>query len=294
MPERPDLDLYVEHLGRRMVGERLKGLRLGSPFVLRTAQPPPERLNGRRVLAVRRIAKRLVLDLEDALHVVIHLMITGRLHWRKADAKLPKRGGLAAFDFVDGTLTLTESAKKKRASIHLCAGDDALATFETPGVEVTPDGFERFVEALRRENHTLKRSLTDQRILRGIGNAHSDEILWAARLSPMKQTAKLTEAELGQLFFAANSVLEEWADRLAREAGDAFPEKVTAFRPEMAVHGRYRQPCPRCGAPVQRIVFAENESNYCAACQTGGRLLADRALSRLLHDDWPKRLDDLE
>ncbi|MEE4299364.1 MAG: DNA-formamidopyrimidine glycosylase family protein [Pseudomonadales bacterium] len=294
MPERPDLDLYVAHLQRRIVGERLEGLRLGSPFVLRTAEPDPARLVGRAVRDVRRLAKRLVLDLEGEFNVVVHLMVTGRLHWRRTGAALPRRGGLAAFDFASGALTLTESAKKKRASIHLCADRAALAAFDTTGIEVTSDGFDAFVAALRRENHTLKRALTDQRILRGIGNAYSDEILWAARLSPMKQSAKLTDGELGALFFAANSVLDDWTRRLALEAGDAFPEKVSAFHAEMAVHGRFRQPCRRCGAPVQRIVFAENEANYWAACQTGGRLLADRALSRLLHEDWPKRLEDLD
>ena len=299
MPERPDLDVYVDHLDRRLLGARLEGVRIASPFVLRTAEPAPERLVGETIRGVRRIAKRLVLDVGEAHHVVIHLMITGRLHWRKPGAALPKRGGLAAFDVTggpvgDGTLTLTESAKKKRAAIHLCTGDEALAAFETPGVEVAPDGFETFRAAVTRHNHTLKRALTDQRILRGIGNAYSDEILWTARLSPAKQTARLTDAELGALFFACNTVLEDWTARLAAETGDAFPEKVTAFHDAMAVHGRYRLPCPRCGAPVQRIVYAENEANYCAACQTGGRLLADRALSRLLHGNWPKKLEELD
>ena len=294
MPERPDLDAYVVHLERRVKGAELLGVRLPSPFVLRSAEPTPEALVSRRVLGVRRLAKRLVFDFEDDHHLVLHLMISGRLHWRRAGAALPKRGGLAALDFADGSLTLTEAAKKKRAALYVCAGTDALATFETTGVEVTPDGFEVFAEALRRENHTLKRALTDQRILRGIGNAYSDEILWTARLSPMKQSAKLTDAELGALFFATTTVLQEWTERLLAETGADFPERVTAFRPEMAVHGRYREPCPRCAAPVQRIRYAENEANYCARCQTNGKLLADRSLSRLLHDNWPKRLEDLE
>jgi len=294
MPERPDLDLYVDHLARRLCGEVLDGVRIASPFVLRTAEPSIEVLTGRRVERVQRIAKRLAFSLEGDAHIVVHLMITGRLHWRKPGAALPKRGGLAAFDFPTGTLTLTESAKKKRAAIHFCADSKALTEFETSGVEVRPEDFEGFVSALRARNLTLKRALTDQRILRGIGNAYSDEILWAARLSPMKQTAKLSDAEFGALFFATLSVLDEWSARLAVKAGDAFPEKVTAFHPEMAVHGRYREPCPRCAAPVQRIVFAENEANYCANCQTGGRLLADRALSRLMHENWPRTLEELD
>lgn len=294
MPERPDLDLYVDHLERRLRGEVLEGVRIASPFVLRTAVPAAGALAGRRVQGVRRIAKRLALSLEGDKHIIVHLMIAGRLHWRKPGAALPKRTGLAAFDFSTGSLTLTESARKKRAAIHFCEDSTALARFETTGVEIRADDFEGFVSALRARSHTLKRALTDQRIVRGIGNAYSDEILWTARLSPMKQTAKLSDAEYGALFFAALSVLDEWAARLALEAGDAFPEGVTAFRSEMAVHGRYRQPCPRCGAPIQRIVFAENEANYCASCQTGGRLLADRALSRLMHENWPRRLEELD
>ena len=294
MPERPDLDLYVDHLVRRLRGEVLEGVRIASPFVLRTASPAADALAGRRVQGVRRIAKRLALSLEGDAHIVVHLMVTGRLHWRSPGASLPKRTGLAAFDFPAGTLTLTESARKKRAAIHFCEDSAALARFETTGIEVRPDDFEGFVSAMRARSHTLKRALTDQRIVRGIGNAYSDEILWTACLSPMKQTAKLSDAEYGALFFAALSVLDEWAARLAVESGEAFPERVTAFHPKMAVHGRYREPCPRCGAPIQRIVFAENEANYCANCQTGGRLLVDRALSRLMHENWPRTLEELD
>ena len=294
MPERPDLDLYVDHLVRRLRGEVLEGVRIASPFVLRTASPAADALAGRRVQGVRRIAKRLALSLEGDAHIVVHLMVTGRLHWRSPGASLPKRTGLAAFDFPAGTLTLTESARKKRAAIHFCEDSAALARFETTGIEVRPDDFEGFVSAMRARSHTLKRALTDQRIVRGIGNAYSDEILWTARLSPLKQTAKLSDAEYGALFFATLSVLDEWAARLAVESGEAFPERVTAFHPKMAVHGRYREPCQRCGAPIQRIVFAENEANYCANCQTGGRLLADRALSRLMHENWPRTLEELD
>jgi formamidopyrimidine-DNA glycosylase len=294
MPELPDVTVYCEALARRVVGEPLLRVRLKSAFLLRTAVPPLSSVEGRHVGSVRRVGKRVALGLEGDLHLVLHLMIAGRLHWREADAPLRGRNDLAAFDFPTGTLTLTEAGTRKRASLHLVAGEAALRALDRGGIEPLDATPERFAEALRRENRTLKRALTDPRILGGIGNAYSDEILHRARLSPVTLTSRLDDAELARLHAATTAVLLEWTERLRGEAGDGFPEGVTAFRDGMAVHGRFRQPCPDCGSPVQRIVHAENETNYCARCQTGGKLLADRALSQLLRKDWPRTLDELE
>jgi formamidopyrimidine-DNA glycosylase len=294
VPEFPDLEVYRAALAPRAVGQVLRGLRLGSPFVLRTVEPPRSALEGRTVRGTRRVGKRLVLELEGELFAVIHLMVAGRLQWKPAGAKLPGRVGLAAFDFPTGTLVLTEVSTRKRASLHLLQGEAALAGLDRGGLEPVGLSLDDFAARVRLENHTLKRTLTDPRLFAGIGNAYSDEILHRARLSPVKQTRLLTLEDLGRLHQAVTEVLLEWRDRLQAEVGDGWPDTVTAFRPEMAVHGKYRQPCPRCGAPVQRIVHAENETNYCARCQTGGRLLADRSLSRLLKEDWPGTLDELE
>lgn len=294
MPEYPDLELYLEALRPRVVGQPLQRVRLGSPFVLRTVEPPLASLLGKKVTGLRRIGKRLVFELEGELFIVLHLMIAGRLQWKGADAKIPGKAGLAAFDFPSGTLLLTEVSTKKRASLHLAAGSLSLRAYERGGLEVMSAHLDEFAERLRVENHTLKRSLTDPRLFSGIGNAYSDEILHRARLSPVKQTRTLTGEEIARLFEATRTVLAEWLDRLRRETGEGWPEKVTAFRPEMAVHGKYKQPCPVCGSPVQRIVHADNETNYCPRCQTGGKLLADRSLSRLLKQDWPKTLEELE
>lgn len=294
MPEYPDLTVYIEALERRVVGQPLQAVRLASSFVVRTFDPPIREASGKRVLSLRRIGKRLVFALEEDLFLVIHLMIAGRFQWKPAGAKVPGKIGLCAFDFPDGTLLLTEASTRKRASIHLVRGEEALAQFERGGLEVMSAPAEHFAEVLRSENHTLKRSLTDPRLFAGIGNAYSDEILHRARLSPMKLSQKISDEEVTRLYVATREVLEEWTQRLRDETGEGFPEKVTAFRKEMAVHGKYKEPCPVCGAPVQRIVYAENEANYCSRCQTEGRLLADRALSKLLHSDWPKTLDELE
>ncbi|MEW6433507.1 MAG: DNA-formamidopyrimidine glycosylase family protein [Myxococcota bacterium] len=294
MPEYPDLTVYLSALGPRVVGQRLDGVRLGSPFVLRTVEPPLTATFGRKVVGLRRIGKRIVFELDGALFLVVHLMVAGRLSWKPAGAKLPGRVGLAAFDFESGTLVLTEVSAKKRASLHVAQGEPALKAFDRGGLEVMHAHLDEFAEALRRENHTLKRSLTDPRLFAAIGNAYSDEILHRAKLSPVKQTRTLTGDEIARLYEATRAVLSEWTERLTQETGDGWPEKVTAFRPEMAVHGKHKQPCPTCGAPVQRIVYAENETDYCARCQTGGKLLADRSLSRLLKDDWPTTLDELE
>jgi formamidopyrimidine-DNA glycosylase len=276
-----------------VTGQRLLGIRLESPFVLRSVDPPIEEVAGRAVRDVRRLGKRIVVALAGDLFVVIHLMIAGRLAWKDLGAS-PGGIGLAAFDFDTGTLVLTEAGKKKRASLHLVRGEAALAAHDRGGLEVSDADLGAFRSALTRESHTLKRALTDPRLFSGIGNAYSDEILHRARLSPFRLTSALDEPEIERLFSAVRSVLSEWTDRIRAEAGEGFPRKVTAFREGMAVHGRYRQPCPDCGAPVQRIVYSDNEANYCARCQTGGRLLADRALSRLLRSDWPKTLDELE
>ena len=294
MPELPDVVAYLTALEPRVVGKRLERIRLASPFVLRSVDPPASDAAGRTVVGLRRLGKRIVLALDGEIFVVIHLMIAGRLHWRPAGARPPGRVGLAALDFPDGTLTLTEAGTRRRASIHLVRGEPALAAFDPGGLDVLGATPAAFREALSRERHTLKRSLTDPRFLDGIGNAYADEILHRARLSPVRMADQLGDEELGRLLAAARAVLTEWTDRLSAPARQAFPEKVTAFREGMAVHGRYGQPCPVCGAPVQRIVHAENETNYCAVCQTGGRLLADRALSRLLHQDWPRTLEELE
>jgi formamidopyrimidine-DNA glycosylase len=294
VPELPDVTVYVERLRESVGGRVLRRVRIASPFLLRSVDPPISAAEGRSILGVERLGKRIVLSLEGDLFLVLHLMIAGRLRWRPPRAALQRKLGLAAFDFDHGTLLLTEAATRKRASLHLVAGREALEPFRRSGLEVIGASREEFGAALQRENHTLKRSLTDPTLFSGIGNAYSDEILHRARLSPFKQTASLDAADIDRLFGATREVLNEWIERLRAEVGAGFPEKVTAFRPEMAVHGRYKQPCPDCGAPVQRIVYAENECNYCARCQTGGKLLADRALSRLLHDDWPRTLDELE
>jgi len=292
VPELPDLAVYLECLGRRVLGEPLERIRIANPFVLRTVDPPLRAAEGARVAALRRVGKRIVLALEGDLFIVIHLMIAGRLRWRARGAKPPGRIGLAAFDFPAGTLLLTEAGSTRRASLHLLRGEAALRGQDPGGIEVLESSLEQFRDALLKENHTLKRALTDPRLLSGIGNAYSDEILHAARLSPLKLTRVLSDAEVDRLHRAARATLDGWIERLRRDVGDGFPEKVTAFRDGMAVHGRYRKPCPACGAPVQRIVYADNETNYCARCQTGGRRLADRALSRLLGEDWPRTLED--
>ena len=296
MPELPDVTAYLTALESRVLGQPLTGLRIASPFLLRSVDPPPREVFGRKVVALRRVGKRIVLELSDQLFVVIHLMIAGRLHWKDAPAaRIPGgKRGLAAFDFPTGTLLFTEEGTKKRAALHLVRGDEALAAHDAGGIDPLTSDLDAFREALTRESHTVKRSLTDPRFFSGIGNAYSDEILHRARLSPVKLTRQLDDAEITRLHEATRATLTDWIARLGAEARQAFPEKVTAFRPDMAVHGRFGKPCPDCGSPVQRIVHADNETNYCARCQTGGRLLADRALSRLLHQDWPKSLEELE
>jgi formamidopyrimidine-DNA glycosylase len=294
MPELPDVELYLWALRPRIVGRTLEKVRVSSPFFVRTFDPPIGSLEGRTVSGVSRIGKRLVWSLDDDLFVVVHLMIAGRLRWRDPGAPIPPKLGLAAFDFPNGTLLFTEAGSRKQASLHVLRGAAALAAVDPGGAEVFTMTADTFAAALRAANHTLKRSLTDPRLFSGIGNAYSDEILHRAQLSPARLTQAMSDDEIARLFESTRAVLSEWTATLQRETGDTFPEKVTAFRPGMAVHGKYGQPCPRCGAPVQRIVYARNESNYCANCQTGGRLLADRALSRLLREDWPKSLDELE
>ena len=293
MPELPDVVVYVESLAQRVVGARVERVRLLSPFVLRTVVPPLSAAEGQRVNAVRRLGKRIVIALEGDLFLVMHLMIAGRLRWLEAGKKPPGRITLALIDFTTGTLAFTEAGTKKRASLHLVQGEAALAAFDLGGLEVEDAGIDAFRERLVREHHTLKRALTDPRLFSGIGNAYSDEILHRARLSPIAMTRKLTSEEIARLHGAVREILAEWTARLRTEAGLGFPAGVTAFRPEMAVHGKYGQPCPVCGAPVQRIVYAENETNYCARCQTGGTILADRALSRLLKSSWPRSIDEL-
>ena len=294
MPELPDLTVYLEHLDRRIVGERLLDIRLASPFVLRSVTPSIGEVRGSRVTGLRRLAKQLVFELEDDLFAVVHLMISGRFRWYGKGRAVPKRGGLAAFDFSSGTLIFTEAGKKKRASLRLLRGSDALARLDPGGLEVLGIDLAAFAARLRASTHTLKRTLTDQRIFAGIGNAYSDEILLHAGLSPFKRARDLDKEEAERLYAACRRTLTDWIRILRGKAGDEFPDKVTAFHEEMAAHGKYRQPCPVCGAPIQRIVYAENESNYCARCQTGGRVLADRSLSRLLRDAWPKRIEELE
>ncbi len=292
MPELPDIALYLHALTPRVVGRRLERVRVASPFVLRTADPPVADLAGREVRDVRRLGKRIVLGFEGDYFAVLHLMIAGRLHWKAAGTAVPRRSGLAAFDFPNGALLLTEAGTKHRASLHVVHGATALAAHDPGGLDILGATLAQFRAALTRESHTLKRALTDPRLLDGIGNAYSDEILHAARLSPLRLTTQVGDAEIERLFRAAQQTLTGWLERLRAETGEAFPEKVTAFREGMAVHGRFRQPCPACGSPVQRIRYAENEVNYCATCQTGGRLLADRSLSRLLKSDWPRSLDE--
>ena len=294
MPEIPDLEVYLRALCSRILGQELQRVRLGNPFVLRTVVPPLDAANGRRVEGLERLGKRLVVALEGDLFLVIHLMIAGRLHWKPSGAAIPRGSGLAAFDFGTGTLLLTEAGKTRRASLHLVSVRDTLATMDPGGLEILTADLGKFREVLARQNRTLKRALTDPHILAGIGNAYSDEILHRARLSPFKLTGSLSEGESARLYDAARAVLTEWTERLRAEVGEGFPDKVTAFRREMAVHGRHRLPCPVCGAPIQRIAYAQNECDYCPGCQTGGHIFADRALSRLLKEDWPKTLQDLE
>ena len=293
MPELPDITIYLEALGERVLGEQLKSVRISSPFLLRTALPPIERICGQPVMALRRLGKRIVFGFEEELWLVLHLMIAGRLHWKTGAAKISKRD-VAAFYFDNGTLTLTEAGTQKRASLHLVRGEAGLAELDPGGLELfDAKNKAAFAAALQSSNHTLKRALTNPRLLSGIGNAYSDEILFEAGLSPIKLTQKLSTDEVERLYAATLSTLTRWVERLREDAGDSFPEGVTAFREGMAVHGRYKEPCPRCGSKIQRIRYASNETNYCPVCQTGGKLLADRALSRILRDDWPKTAEEL-
>ena len=294
MPELPDVVVYIEHLESRLAGRTLERVRLVNPFVLRSVTPPMASAQGKKVVGVRRMGKRIVIALEGELFLVLHLMIAGRLRWLGKDSKLPGRITLAVFEFTGGTLVFTEAGTKRRASVHLVAGEATLAAMDPGGLDVLVAGPQEFAERVKRENHTLKRALTDPHLFSGIGNAYSDEILHRAKLSPFVQTRSLSEEDVGRLRDAARATLAEWTERLRREAGEDFPEKVTAFREDMAVHGRFRKPCPVCGSPVQRIVYAENETNYCARCQTGGKILADRALSRLLKASWPRSIDELD
>jgi formamidopyrimidine-DNA glycosylase len=293
MPELPDVEIYVEALRERIVGQRLERALIRGPFLLRSVEPPLDAAYGKEVREIRRVGKRIAISLDGGLWLVLHLMIAGRLHWRPGSAKAGKNS-LAVFEFTSGSVTLTEAGSQHRASLHVVAGDEGLQSLDAGGLDPVTMPLERFAEALRIENHTLKRSLTDPRLFSGIGNAYSDEILHRACLSPVALTSRLSDSEIGRLFEATGAVLSEWTARLRVEARGGFPEKVTAFREEMAVHGKYGQPCPRCGAKVQRIRYASNETNYCAACQTGGKLLADRALSRLLREDWPRTLEEME
>ena len=294
MPELPDVTVYIEALSERVLNQPIQNIRIGSPFVLRSFDPPIRAVEGRKVLALRRLGKRIVFELEENLFLIVHLMIAGRFHWKPRGAKIARKYGQAAFDFPNGTLLLTEAGTKKRASINLVRGEDALQEHDPGGLEVLDATLDEFRQALTRENHTLKRSLTDPHVFSGIGNAYSDEILHRAKLSPIRLTRQMTDAEVERLYHGVRESLTEWVERLRRERRTGFPEKVTAFRPDMAVHGKYGKPCPVCGSPVQRIVHAENETNYCATCQTGGKLLADRSLSRLLKDDWPRTLEEME
>jgi len=293
MPELPDITVYIEALRARIVGQTLEAVRLQTPFLLRTVEPPIGALTGRAVADIRRLGKRIVVELEGGLFLVLHLMVAGRLHWKAKGAKASGRIDLAAFDFPNGTLVLTEAGTTRRASLHIVQDEPNLAEFARGGLEVMDASLEQFAERVRSESHTVKRALTDPRLFSGIGNAYSDEILHRARLSPVKLTGRLSDEEISRLFDATRETLAEWTERLRDQAAGGFPEKVTAFRPEMAVHGRFGQPCPVCGAPVQRIRYADNETNYCARCQNEGRLLADRALSRLLKQDWPRNIDEL-
>ena len=294
MPELPDITLYLEHLARRVLDQVLLRIAVRSPFVLRSVDPPLSAAAGKRVLGLRRMGKRIVFQLEDELFVVIHLMIAGRLRWKPPGTKPAGKLGLAAFEFPSGVLLLTEAGTKRRASIYLVSGEERLKEFARGGMEVLESDEQEFAARLRSESHTLKRALTDPRLFSGIGNAYSDEILHRARLSPLARTGKLSDEEVARLYQATRDTLQDWIVRLRKESGDKFPDKVTAFREGMAVHGRYKLPCPDCGTPVQRIRYADNETNYCARCQTGGRLLADRAMSRLLKEDWPRSIDEVE
>jgi formamidopyrimidine-DNA glycosylase len=294
VPELPDIVVYIEALEKRILGQVLEKVRLVSPFLLRTVDPPLALAQGQRVRELRRVGKRIAIGLENDVWLVLHLMIAGRLHWQKPGAKVSRPRGLAAFDFPNGTLVWTEAGSKKRASLHMVRGEAGLAALDPGGLEVLESNLDEFTRALTAENHTLKRALTDPRTFSGIGNAYSDEILFDAKLSPLALTQKLSREEIERLFTAIRSTLTRWVAELRSETGDGFPEKVTAFRPNMAVHGRYKEACPRCGAKVQRIRYASNETNYCPHCQTGGKLLADRALSRLLREDWPRTPEELE
>jgi len=294
MPELPDITAYITAIEARILGQTLEHVRLGSAFLLRTVDPPLSAVESRTVTAVRRIGKRIAIGVEGDLWLVLHLMIAGRLHWKPPQAKLAGRNALAAFDFPSGTLTLTEAGSKRRASLYVMRGEEGLRSIDPGGVEIFSTDLDGFRAALSQENRTLKRALTDPRLISGVGNAYSDEILHAAQLSPITLTSKLKPEEWARLFECTRSTMALWMDRLVSEAKKSFPEKVTAFRPEMAVHGRFNQPCPRCGEKIQRIRYADNETNYCARCQTGGKVLADRSLSRLLGSDWPRTLDELE
>ncbi len=294
MPELPDITAYIHALETRILGQPIEQIRLASPFLLRTVDPPLSDLQGKTVRELRRIGKRIAIGVDDGLWLILHLMIAGRLHWKSRGAKLGGRRNLAAFDFPNGSLVLTEAGTRHRASLHLFRSEEAMKSVDPGGIDVFTSDFAAFRNAMTAENRTLKRALTDPRILSGIGNAYSDEILHAAQLSPIALTRKLKPEELGRLYAATRDMLNLWIDRLRSEADNEFPEKVTAFRKEMTVHGRYGQPCPRCGEKIQRIRYADNETNYCPRCQTGGKLLADRSLSRLLQSDWPRTLDELE
>jgi formamidopyrimidine-DNA glycosylase len=294
VPELPDIELYLHALGARVAGQRLQRIRLASPFLVRSVDPPISTAEGKLVTGLRRLGKRVVIALEEDLFLVIHLMIAGRFRWKEAGAKVPGKLGLAAFDFPNGTLLLTEAGSQRRASMYLVRGERALAELDPGGIEVLTSSIDDFAKVLTRESHTLKRALTDPHFFSGIGNAYSDEILHAAKLSPMQLTSRLTPEQVAALHGHVVSVLTKWRDALIAETGDGFPEKVTAFRDEMAAHGRFGKPCPVCGTPIQRIKYASNEANYCPSCQTGGKLLADRGLSRLLKGDWPKTLEELE
>jgi formamidopyrimidine-DNA glycosylase len=294
LPELPDVVVYIEALEKRILGQKLEAVRIASPFLLRTVDPPLESVLGNTVTGLRRLGKRICIGFEKDLWLVLHLMISGRLHWRARGAKLSKPRGVAAFDFSNGTLLLTEAGSQKRASLHVVSGEEGLRGLDPGGLEVLDTNLERFSAALTSANHTLKRALSDPRLFSGIGNAYSDEILFEARLSPLALTQRLSAVEIERLFTASRAILTGWVERLHVEAGESFPEKVTAFREGMAVHGRYRQPCLKCGSKIQRIRYAANETNYCPQCQTSGKLLADRALSRLLREDWPKTPEELE
>jgi formamidopyrimidine-DNA glycosylase len=293
VPELPDIVVYIEALDARIAGQRLERVRLLNPFLLRTADPPITAVQGRLVIGLRRVGKRIVIGLEGSMFLVLHLMVAGRLRWSIPGGKAPGRIAQGVLEFTSGWLVLTEAGTKRRASLHLVQGEEALRGLDPGGLEVLEADLDAFATRLKAENHTLKRALTDPRVFSGIGNAYSDEILHRARLSPIALSSQLTQQEVARLLWATQAVLTEWAQRLRREAGEGFPERVTAFRDGMAVHGRHGQPCPVCGAPVQRIVYADNETNYCARCQTGGRILADRALSRLLKKNWPRNIDEL-